>query len=192
MSNNDTHSSEWRPDQLTGWWHMNVGDGKDGKFKCDHRSWEDCQKYSFMIAGGAQIYIDNITGLKQGDHLLAYANKSGYVGAGIVLTKAVPLKYFFPTDSNDLLLDLPLATRPGHDRLTDDDPEKFDWCVRVKWISNTRDRSKGVLGKESDYPSHYDRRPALYNISDTNLVRVALEKLDVTPNDLDGPMRQAA
>lgn len=121
----------------TGYWFMNTGDGSN-----EGRSWEDCKKYGFMIAGGGQPWIDAVRKLKVGDKFFAYLSGQGYVGFGEVVAEAVPQKYFVPPGQSKKLIDLPLTAKLQRDRLND--PERCDWCAAVRWV-RTLDRSAGVL-----------------------------------------------
>lgn len=125
----------------TGYWFMNTGDGSH-----EGRSWDDCRKYGFMIAGGGKRWIDAIRKLQIGDKLFAYSSGYGYVGLGEVTAEAVPQKDFTPTGQNKRLPDLPMEAKLRHDLL--DDPERCDWCVAVRWIRAV-DREHGVLRSEA-------------------------------------------
>ncbi len=57
-----------RDGEDTGYWFMNTGD--DGSNTNKNRSWEDCEKYRFMAAGGGEQWINAIKKLKVGDKLL--------------------------------------------------------------------------------------------------------------------------
>ena len=84
---------------------MNTGD--DGSN--DGRSWEDCRKYGFMVAGGGKQWINDVKKLKVGDKLFAYLSGHGYVGLGDVTAEAVPFNDFVPSGSNQPLPNLPLT-----------------------------------------------------------------------------------
>lgn len=101
----------------TGYWFMNTGD--DGSNR--NRSWEDCKRYGFMIAGGGQRWIDSIRKLRVGDRLFAYLSGAGYVGLGEVIADAVPQRDFVPPGQDKRLVDLPMAANLQRHRL--DDPE---------------------------------------------------------------------
>lgn len=112
----------------TGYWHMNVGE-VDGA----HRSWEDCKKYSFMMAGGGEMYVRGIQKLRPGDLVFAYLSGAGYVGLCRVTTAAVQQKDFVSAGSDKRLVDLPLQAQP--DPATLDDPVMGDWCVGAEWLA---------------------------------------------------------
>jgi hypothetical protein len=121
----------------TGYWFMNTGDGSN-----DSRSWEDCRKYGFMLAGGGETWINYVKKLKVGDKLFAYLSRDGYVGLGVVTAEAVPFKDFVPTGFDQPLPNLPLTATYHSERMAD--PERWDLCVGVKW-TKALSRGEGVL-----------------------------------------------
>ncbi len=56
---------------------VNVGEGI-------HRCWADSRRYGFLSAGQQRKYSEQLEGLQAGDVVVAYLNKHGYVGIGIV------------------------------------------------------------------------------------------------------------
>jgi len=70
-----------------GLYYVNVGEGK-------HRCWEDCKKYGFLSAGQHPKFSDPIKTLVEGDIVVAYLKRHGYVGIGKVLEKAVRVNDF--------------------------------------------------------------------------------------------------
>lgn len=149
----------------TGCYFMNVGDGGSR-----NRSWEDCRKYRFMVAGSGPKYIADIRGLRVGDIFFAYANGSGYVGLGRVTAEAVPLREFVPVGQTRCLIELPLATPPSE--LTLNQPEQGDWCVAVEWL-HARERKDGVLRDRF-------RRGTLMRIRQFSLVDELLKEFGVS------------
>jgi hypothetical protein len=145
-----------RQGEDTGYWFMNTGD--DGSN--EGRSWEDCRKYGFMLAGGGRKWIDDVRKLKAGDKLFAYLSGHGYVGFGEVLAEAVPFKDFVPSEETKPLVDLPLTAKIRRERMSD--PERCDWCASVRWIQDV-DRDGGVL-------MHRARNGTLNRIRQSDLV----------------------
>jgi hypothetical protein len=121
----------------TGYWFMNTGDGSG-----EGRSWEDCKRYGFMLAGGGKRWIDDVKKLKVGDKVFAYLSGHGYVGLGVVAAEAVPFGDFVPTGQVKRLTELPLHAQVQRERMAD--PDRWDLCVAVKW-TKTLDREQGVL-----------------------------------------------
>lgn len=118
----------------TGYFFMNTGDGSN-----EGRSWKDCYKYGFMIAGGGEKWQSNIKRLKVGNKVCAYLSGHGYVGIGDVIAEAVPQRDFIPAGQSKLLTDLPLQAKPQPDRLNDE--LKCDWCVGVRWIHKLKEEN---------------------------------------------------
>ena len=121
----------------TGYWFMNTGDGS-----AEGRSWEDCKKYGFMLAGGGKKRIDDARKLKLGDKVFAYLSGHGYVGLGVVTGEAMPFKDFVPQGQNKALPQLPLIANYQEERMSD--PERWDLCVAEEWTKAVP-RSEGVL-----------------------------------------------
>jgi hypothetical protein len=124
----------------TGYWFMNVGEYPKG------RSWEDCRKYGFMSAGGGPKWVAAVHRLPVGTKLFAYLSRHGYVGLGEVTAAAVPYRDFVPPGETKTLLELPLVGKV--DPTIQDDPEKRDECVAIRWIK-TLDRSEAVLASRA-------------------------------------------
>jgi hypothetical protein len=147
----------------TGYWFMNTGDGSN-----DGRSWEDCRKYGFVLAGGGKKWIDDVKKLKVGDKLFAYLSGHGYVGLGMVTAEAVPFKDFVPSGSNQPLPNLPLTARYQAERMAD--PERWDLCASVQWTKSLP-RGEGVLMNRA-------RNGTLNRIKQADLVAELLKTFD--------------
>lgn len=148
--------------QDTGYWFMNTGDGS-----ASNRSWEDCKKYGFMLAGGGPKYIGYARRLKVGDRVFAYLSGHGYVGLGEVVAEAVPFKDFIPDGYDKPLPVLPLTATIDHERIQF--PDRSDWCVAIRWI-HAVDRVHAVLKDRS-------RRSTLERIRQPDLVAELLKRL---------------
>lgn len=149
----------------TGYWFMNTGDGSN-----EGRSWEDCRKYGFMLAGGGEKWIRDAQKLKVGDKLFAYLSGHGYVGLGVVTAEAVPMKDFVPAGQSKPILELPLTARVQRDRMND--PGRADWCAAVRWI-RVVDRDNAVLKSHA-------RRSTLEQIKKPELVADLLRQFGVS------------
>ena len=123
--------------QDTGYWFMNTGDGSS-----DSRSWEDCKKYGFLLAGGTPKHIGYARSLRVGDKVFAYLSGHGYVGLGEVIAEAAPFLEFIPHGCSLPLPDLPLTASIQRERMVKHD--KCDWCVAVRWIYSL-DRNQAIL-----------------------------------------------
>ncbi|MCC7146096.1 MAG: hypothetical protein IT443_06590 [Phycisphaeraceae bacterium] len=124
----------------TGYWFMNVGD--EGGAHA-HRSWEDCRRNGFMLAGGGESWIRQLQRLQPGNRIFAYVSGAGYVGLGRVTAVAVPQRDFVTADGRRYT-DLSLTTPPDPKVL--DDLDRCDWCVAVEWLK-TVDRDQAVLSQ---------------------------------------------
>jgi hypothetical protein len=152
----------------TGYWFMNTGDGSN-----EGRSWEDCKKYGFMLAGGGEKWIRDAQKLKVGDKLFAYLSGHGYVGLGVVTAEAVPMKDFVPAGQSKPILELPLTARVQRDRMND--PGRADWCAAVRWVRAV-DRDKAVLKSHA-------RRSTLEQIRKPELVADLLRQFGVSEDE---------
>ena len=147
----------------TGYWFMNTGDGSD-----EGRSWEDCAKYGFMLAGGGRKWIDDAKKLKVGDKLFAYLSGHGYVGLGVVTAEAVPFRDFVPRGHSKPLPELPLRATYPRDRMND--PERWDLCAAVQW-TKALSRNDGIL-------TNRFRNGSLNRIRQPDLVAELLKTFD--------------
>lgn len=66
---------------------VNVGEGP-------HRCWVDSRQYGFLSAGQQRKYSEQLDGLQPGDVVVAYLNKHGYVGVGVVEDGPVRVREF--------------------------------------------------------------------------------------------------
>lgn len=125
-----------------GWagdWFINVGEGSG------QRSWENCVQYEFMSAGQGTRFAEAMKRLEVGSTVYAYVGRSGYVGFGSVIEKAVPIKEFTVGPQNIPLLEMDLKAN-GLDR-NRNDIELCEWVTRVKWIKTfPREQAKWFSG----------------------------------------------
>ncbi len=159
--------------QDTGFWFMNTGDSPNNTPE-ESRTWEDCKKYGFMVAGGGPKYIGFARRLKVRDKVFAYLSGHGYVGLGEVLAEAVPFKDFVPDGWSKSLLDLPLTAKVDHERMNN--PDRCDWCAAVRWI-HAVDRQDAILKERA-------RRSTLERIRQPDLVAELLRHF--SGSDTDG------
>jgi len=118
-------------DYQNGIYYFNVGES-------EHRNWEDCRKYGFLAAGHGPQWRDQLLDLVEGDVLVAYVAKHGYVGVGKILERAVPYSRFH--------IDGLTLREHGLKAKTWDKSDDLDMCeylIRVKWIASvSRDDAK--------------------------------------------------
>lgn len=119
-------------------WFVNVGEHRG------HLRWEDCVSYSCISAGGGPKYMRALQRLKLGDTVYAYITGSGYVGAGEVLSVAVPINKFITQPHNTPLVERELVTTNINDQ-----PNKLDtdWAAGIKWFK-TFDRENASRDTE--------------------------------------------
>ena len=139
----------------TGYWFMNTGEGSSSS-----RSWDDCRKYGFMLAGGTPKHIGFARQLRVGDKVFAYLSGRGYVGLGEVTAEAVPFNDFVPEGHSKPLPELPLAVTIDEGRMAHAD--RCDWCARIRWIH--------AVGREHAVLKERARRKTLDRIKQPDLV----------------------
>ena len=102
---------------------VNVGEGS-------HRCWNDSRRYGFISAGQQRKYSEQLGGLQTGDVVVAYLNKHGYVGIGIVEQPAVRVMEF-QYRGKELK-----QCRLVQDNIYEnaDDADKSEYLIKVKWI----------------------------------------------------------
>lgn len=110
-------------DFQNGIYFYNIGEGP-------HRSWSDYIKYGFISAGQGYKWRDSMLGFSVGDIIFAYTSGYGYIGIGIVETKAKRINEV--KIINKSLLDLKLKCKNMSDN--EDDIEKSEYVCLVKWI----------------------------------------------------------
>jgi len=148
--------------QDTGYWFMNTGDGSNTS-----RSWEDCRKYGFMLAGGTPKHIGYARRLKVGDKVFAYLSGHGYVGLGEVAAEAKPFNDFVPNGQSSPLPRLSLHGKLNPERMSH--PDTCDWCVGIRWIR--------AVGREDAVLKERARRGTLERIRQHDLVMELLKQL---------------
>jgi hypothetical protein len=146
---------EYSASARTRYFFFNTGDGSN-----PNRSWYDCKKYGFMIAGEGQEYQEHIRTLEKGDILFAYLSKAGYVGMGEVIGSPAPQGQFVPPGQTKPLIELPLSANTQWDRMHTD---RCDWCIPVRWTH--------ALEREAAVMQSYGRRPTRQPIRDLQLVK---------------------
>ena len=122
---NELHRDLKDFDFRNGLYYVNVGQDRTR-----HRVWEDCLKYGFLAAGGDRKWSDPIRTLKQGDIVVAYLRKHGYVGIGKVVEEAIPVEEFRYNGKSlhNFSLESASLFRYG------DDLNKCDYLVKIEWV----------------------------------------------------------
>ena len=101
---------------------VNVGEGS-------HRCWTDSREYGFLSAGQQRKYSEQLEGLQPGDVVVAYLNKHGYVGIGIVEHPPVRVKDFRYRGKE--LKKLKLRQPNIYDN--SEDADKSEYLVKIGW-----------------------------------------------------------
>lgn len=116
-------------DYRRGIYYYNVGEGPN-------RNWDDYVKYGFISAGGGPRWRDSILGFQEGDVVIAYLKRHGFVGVGQIKSPAKRIREV--AIGGKPLLTLPLICR-GMDRGVES-REESEYVAIVRWIATT-DRS---------------------------------------------------
>lgn len=119
---NEMHRDLYSFDYQNSIYYFNVGEGP-------HRTWVDCRKFGFLSAGQGKIWGEQTQTLREGDVVVAYLSRKGYVGVGVVIEQAVMAKDFRINGKRLDELDL-VCTRMMENA---SDPEKAEYPVRVEW-----------------------------------------------------------
>lgn len=112
-------------------WYVSLGIG-------ERRTWEDCQKYGFISAGGGRWYSNTLRLLPIGARVFVCIPRCGYVGVGIVKDTVVKVRDFkVNVDGIEKpILDMPLkALKMGENA---DDPDRSEYLVRVEWLKTVQ------------------------------------------------------
>lgn len=150
---NTFHLSLAHFDYQNGIYFVNVGE------RGGHRLWIDCKKYGFISAGQGRKYSDQIKTLNDGDVIVAYISKKGYVGIGIVIAKAIRSREFRIGDK--LLSDVKdLKCKNILDN--SNSIEKSEYLVKVDW--------KYMVEKEK---AKWEKKEKLFF---TRLVKASMDK----------------
>lgn len=133
-----------------GIFYVNVGE-------CKHRAWEDCRKFGFLSAGQGKQWSDAIKLLNQGDIVVAYLKRKGYVGIGKVIEKARPVCDFRfkgePLKKQKLV---------NPNIFKNADNENSEYLVKIQWI-------KSFFANEAKW----ENKAGLFT---TRQIRASLEK----------------
>jgi LEM-3-like GIY-YIG domain len=132
-----------------GIYFVNVGEGKT-------RSWSDSRQYGFIAAGGNPKFSKQLSGLQPGDIFVAYVNRRGYVGVGIVEESPIRVRDFRWRGQPllDLKLEQPNLFKNANDEV------KSEYLVKVRW--------KKTVGRED---AKWRHKAGLFT---TRLVRASL------------------
>ena len=100
------------------------------------RSWDDAREYGFISAGGGSWYSQTLKLLSPGDRVWVKIPKVGYVGVGRVLEAVQPVRDFTVTTPEGDRPALEVLKHADKYRKNADDPDKSEYFVRVKWLTD--------------------------------------------------------
>jgi hypothetical protein len=116
---------------------VNVGEGA-------HRCWEDSARLGFLSAGQQRKYSEQLEGLQPGDVVVAYLNRHGYVGVGIVEQGPVRVRDFRCHGKPLNRCGLKQSNIYDHS----DDEDRSEYPVKVRWQKTvTADQAKWASRK---------------------------------------------
>lgn len=72
-------------DYQCGVYYYNVGE-------CPYRNWDDYRRLGFISAGQGVRWRDAMLGFQKGDVVAAYLKKHGFVGIGVLIDRAKPIR----------------------------------------------------------------------------------------------------
>lgn len=154
-----------------GLYYVNVGQG-------NHRHWDDCVKYGFLSAGQDTKYSTPIRTLEQGDIVVAYLKKCGYVGIGRVIEKAVKVNDF-KIDGKSLRQFQSELKQPDIFKNSDNDQSEF--LVKIEWIKSVESKQAKWKSKAKLFTSQLIKA----SLQEQKLTREFLEvEFDVQFKDL--------
>jgi hypothetical protein len=148
-------------DFKNGIYYVNVGEGS-------HRNWDDCRKFGFLSAGQGAHWKDQLLDLDEGDIVVPYLKRKGYVGVGRVKARAVPYLDF--RHAGRLLQDCgivaPHMTENCHD------PAKSEYVTQVEWLasvsrSDAKWKAKGGLFTTQLVRASLERQPSTLQFIET-------------------------
>jgi hypothetical protein len=118
------------------------------------RSWEEARKYGFVSGGGGRFYSRTLEMLSPGDRVWVNRPGTGYVGVGVVQSRATPIDdCVVEENGKEVKLVNLVHLRIGKDILYSHDPETAEYIVRVRWIKTVPEaqavRERGLFGNQN-------------------------------------------
>lgn len=124
-------------DYRRGIYYYNVGEGPN-------RNWDDYVKFGFISAGGGPRWRDAILGFEEGDVVIAYLKRHGFVGVGQIKNRARRIREV--TIAGKPILSLNLICK-GMARGVDSTADS-EYVALVRWVA-TSERSKAQWRKDA-------------------------------------------
>ncbi len=110
-------------DYQNGIYYYNVGEGP-------HRNWDDYVQFGFISAGQGERWRDAMLGFNPGDAVVAYLKRHGFVGVGIIKSRAMMIRDV--KIANKPLLSFPLKCRNMNDN--SGDKNRSEYVCLVSWV----------------------------------------------------------
>lgn len=107
-------------------YYYNVGENRNR----EHRNWDDYVQFGFISAGQGARWRDAILGFNPGDAIVVYLKRHGFVGVGMIRTRARMIRDV-KIDGKQLL-SLPLHCKNMDDN--SDDDTLSEYVCLVDWI----------------------------------------------------------
>lgn len=133
-------------DYRSGLYYYNIGEG-------DHRCWEDYREFGFISAGQGLRWRDAMLGFEEGDVVAAYLKSHGFVGIGIVIAKAKPIRDV--TVRGKPLLSYSLR-RAGMSDNADSD-SLSEYVAQVNWVNAVDRKDAKWKSREGLYTTTHVR-----------------------------------
>lgn len=117
------------------------------------RDWEEARKYGYISGGGGSWYTNTLSLLEPGQRIWVNIPGAGYVGVGEVAATREPVDEFkVNVDGKEVrLVDLDVKAKGM--RKLNEDPEKAEYLVKVKWIKTVPEsqaiKEKGFFGNQN-------------------------------------------
>jgi hypothetical protein len=160
-------------------WYVSFGEGET-------RSWEDAERFRFVSAGGGPWYSGTLKKLPVGGCVFVNVPPHGYVGIGVVVGTAVPVRDFKvlidgqPKPLADVAIRAPgLAKAAGAD---DDDTE---WVVPVSWVKTV------AVSQAISFKGRYGNQNSATRLTHALTRETVLQRFGVTEEALDSAASQA-
>jgi uncharacterized protein len=113
-----------RFDYQSGIYYYNIGEGS-------HRNWDDYREYGFISGGQGLRWRDAMLGFREGDALAAYLKGYGFVGLGIIVERAKPIRE--ATIRGKPLLSWPLTCTNMSENVESNDLSEY--VALVRWVA---------------------------------------------------------
>lgn len=100
----------------------------------NERSWDEARQYGFISAGGGSWYSNTLNLLDAGDRIWVKAPGNGFIGVGEVTGNSVAAADFTIATADGERPALELLTQGNYHRELEDDPERSEHFVPVRWL----------------------------------------------------------